>query len=80
MNSPSFNANMFFRYELDLKDHFYIEKMAMLTRCLAIYEPFKDVAGNFNFSNDKDVYLSFIAEFFSDSGLIEKLIGTKNNI
>ena len=77
MNSPSFNANLFFNYKLDPKDHFYEEKQVMFKRCLEIYEPFKDASGNFNFSDNKDVYLTFIAEFYSNSGLLEKLIGRK---
>lgn len=80
MNSPSFNADSFFKYELNKKDHFYEDNSIMFKKCLEIYEPFRNSSGNFAFSEDKGVYLSFIVEFFHDSGLIEKLTGRKNNI
>jgi hypothetical protein len=77
MNSPSFNADLFFNYKLNEKDHFFNENLQLFNKSLEIYEPFRETSGNFVFSNDKDVYLSFIAEYFYDSGLIEKLTGQK---
>ena len=77
MNSGSFNANNFFNYKLNPKDHFYEQNSEMFKKALEIYEPFRDASGNFAFSESKDVYLSFIAEYFYESGLIEKLTGGK---
>jgi len=77
MNSPSFNANLFFNYKLNSKDHFYNENSIMFKKVLEIYEPFKESSGNFIFSESQESYLSFIAEYFSESGLIEKLTGWK---
>lgn len=77
MNSPSFNADLYYNYQLNPKDHFYEENLEMFKKTLEIYEPFKNTPGNFVFSEDKGVYLSFIIEYFHDSGLIERLTGRK---
>ena len=78
MNSPSFNANMFFDYKLNPKDYFYKENSELFKKSLEIFEPFKDAPGNFKFSENKDEYLRFIVEYFHDSGIMEKLFGKKN--
>jgi len=78
MNSPSFNADLFFEFELDPKDYFYKEKQEQYKKCLEILEPLKDAPGNFKFSENKDDYLTFIVEYFHESGIMEKLFGRKN--
>ena len=77
MNSSFFNANLFFNYKLNPKDYFYQENTEMFKKSLEIYEPFRDSMGNFNFSENKEVYLSLIVDYFYESGLIEKLTGRK---
>lgn len=78
MNSPSFNADLFFDYVLDPKDYFYKENLELYKKCLEIFEPFKGAPGNFKFAENTDEYLPFIVEYFQESGIMEKLFGKKN--
>ena len=73
MNSPSFNADIFFDYNLNTKDFFYKEKSVMLKKVLKVFEPLKGSMGNFNFSENKGEYLPFIVEYFHDSGIMDKM-------
>lgn len=75
-NSLYFNANMFFNYKIDDRDHFYNEKVIMYEECLKYFEPYKDSFDNFVF-DIKDKYLLFIAEYFYESGFINKITEKK---
>lgn len=78
MNSPSFNADLFFNYELNSKDYFYKENLELFKKSLELFEPFKEAPGNFKFSENKDEYLPFIVSYFHESGIMDKLFGRKN--
>jgi hypothetical protein len=76
INSIYFNPDMFYNYEIDKKDYFYDEKVIMYKECLKCFEPYKDSLSNFNFDT-KSSYLLLIAEYFYESGFINKITEKK---